>query len=131
MIAVYVVVLVVEFFLGVCSSLYPLVYGCVLRWRDGNWPSKEMVWGSKGGWDSVDGESDFVESDESGRDSGNGTEGLLGTIAKYTLIGMLIIGLWKVFLGNRTQRGEKRCRMLQDEKLKLLEEGQNLMRREC
>lgn len=114
MIALYVVVLVIEFFLGICSSLYPLVYGCVLRVREGRWPSRERVWGCMGEW-----------ADEGDGGEGHAVRGGPGKIADYTLIGILVLGAWKVLMGERANVEEKIiCNG--NEKLRLLEDGQNV-----
>jgi hypothetical protein len=115
MIATYVVVLVVEFFLGVCSSLYPLTYGCVLRWREGAWPSKERVWGSEGEWEADD-------DDEQGRIE---SAVCFNNIVEYTLVGILTVGVWKAVGRDKEAEVERHGGIEQDEKLRLLEEGRN------
>ena len=103
--------LVVEFFLGVCSSLYPLVYGCVLRIREGAWPSREMVWGSEG-------ENRRDEDDGSGRVGQRSV-----SIAEYTLVGLLILGIWEMLKGGEESYHEEVLGRGEDEKLRLMEEG--------
>ena len=100
------VLLVVEFFLGICSSLYPLVYGCVLRAREGKWPRRERVWGSEAEWE--------VEGGIIGR------RGV--SLAEYTLIGILILGAWRIMRGE-DQGDEGRLGDEIEEKMRLVEEG--------
>ena len=107
----YVVVLVIEFFLGVCSSLYPLVYGCVLRTREGRWPERERVWGCRAEW-----------ADEGDCGEEHAVRGRAGRIAEYTVVGILVLGTWKVLMGQSADVVEKNI-CSGSEKLRLLEEG--------
>lgn len=80
----------------------------------GSWPSRGKVWGSE--WEQENGDDDDGETGF----SGTGTR-----LAEYTLIGVLILGAWKLARGDNATRDEKKSESRQQEKLRLLEEGKD------
>ncbi|KAK0113536.1 hypothetical protein ONS96_014395 [Cadophora gregata f. sp. sojae] len=110
-----------QFRIGIYSCVYPFVYACLLRARDGECPSRIQVLGSS--------RAKEMELERGGEMRRGGVFPLLGLWVSYTWAGCVVMeawGAWKEGLGQEEFVREKRMRELEEARAKVVEEEKKI-----